>query len=188
MLSSPLATWLLTYAYDYPAFLLAALGVGIAGGDLRQLYPAETTAEFAAELTALGEGEMTPQPVAARYGFHVIHLERRVAGEILPFEAVSERIAAYLGKRAGRTALALCRRPSGGGRYRRHQAGGTGARLKTPLRLRLAPKRSQHVRRSSSARASLPSRPPVRGTGRRLQPAAPASVTPLTPRENMHRN
>jgi NNP family nitrate/nitrite transporter-like MFS transporter len=26
------ATWLLTYAYDYPTFLLAALGVGIAGG------------------------------------------------------------------------------------------------------------------------------------------------------------
>jgi NNP family nitrate/nitrite transporter-like MFS transporter len=32
MLSSALATWLLTYAYDYPTFLLAALGVGIAGG------------------------------------------------------------------------------------------------------------------------------------------------------------
>ena len=32
MLSAALATWLLTYAYDYPTFLLAALGVGIAGG------------------------------------------------------------------------------------------------------------------------------------------------------------
>src|SRR5262249_16461531 len=26
------ATWLLTFAYDYPTFLLAALGVGVAGG------------------------------------------------------------------------------------------------------------------------------------------------------------
>ena len=32
MLSAAVATWLLTYAYDYPTFLLAALGVGIAGG------------------------------------------------------------------------------------------------------------------------------------------------------------
>ncbi len=32
MLSAALATFLLTYAYDYPTFLLAALGVGVAGG------------------------------------------------------------------------------------------------------------------------------------------------------------
>ena len=32
MLSAALATWLLTFADSYPAFLLAALGVGIAGG------------------------------------------------------------------------------------------------------------------------------------------------------------
>ena len=32
MLSAAVMTALLTYAYDYPTFLLAALGVGIAGG------------------------------------------------------------------------------------------------------------------------------------------------------------
>src|SRR3990172_3016614 len=32
MLSAAVATWLLTFAYDYPTFLLAAPGVGIAGG------------------------------------------------------------------------------------------------------------------------------------------------------------
>ena len=32
MLSAAVATWLLTYAQSYPMFLLAALGVGIAGG------------------------------------------------------------------------------------------------------------------------------------------------------------
>ncbi len=32
MLSAAVATWLLTYAYDYKTFLLAALAVGIAGG------------------------------------------------------------------------------------------------------------------------------------------------------------
>src|SRR5262249_56932666 len=32
MVAAAIATWLLTYAYDYPTFLIAALGVGIAGG------------------------------------------------------------------------------------------------------------------------------------------------------------
>jgi MFS transporter, NNP family, nitrate/nitrite transporter len=32
MASAAVATWALTFAYDYPTFLLAALGVGIAGG------------------------------------------------------------------------------------------------------------------------------------------------------------
>jgi hypothetical protein len=32
MIAAAAATWLLTWAYDYPTFLLAALGVGIAGG------------------------------------------------------------------------------------------------------------------------------------------------------------
>jgi NNP family nitrate/nitrite transporter-like MFS transporter len=32
MLSAAVATWLLTFAYDYTTFLIAALGVGIAGG------------------------------------------------------------------------------------------------------------------------------------------------------------
>jgi NNP family nitrate/nitrite transporter-like MFS transporter len=32
MLAAAAATWLLTFAYDYPTFLIAALGVGIAGG------------------------------------------------------------------------------------------------------------------------------------------------------------
>ena len=32
MVAAAMATWLLTFAYDYPTFLLAALGVGIAGG------------------------------------------------------------------------------------------------------------------------------------------------------------
>jgi NNP family nitrate/nitrite transporter-like MFS transporter len=48
MLSAAVATWLLTFAYDYPTFLLAALGVGIAGGSfavgiayVSRWYPAE---------------------------------------------------------------------------------------------------------------------------------------------------
>src|SRR5215813_4176334 len=49
MLSAAVATWLLTFAYDYPTFLLAALGVGISGGSfavgiayVSKWYPPET--------------------------------------------------------------------------------------------------------------------------------------------------
>ena len=32
MLSAGVGTWLLTFAYNYPTFLIAALGIGVAGG------------------------------------------------------------------------------------------------------------------------------------------------------------
>src|SRR5215510_7335270 len=55
MIAAAVATWLLTFAYDYPTFLLAALGVGIAGGSfavgiayVSKWYPTE------AQGTALG--------------------------------------------------------------------------------------------------------------------------------------
>jgi peptidyl-prolyl cis-trans isomerase C len=55
---------------------------------------------------ALNPGEMTTLPVETRYGFHIIRLERKIAGEELPFEIVREKIAGYLGERAHRTAVA----------------------------------------------------------------------------------
>lgn len=76
------------------------------GGNLGQISAGETTPEFEAAIMALKPGEMTPLPVETRYGFHIIRLDRRIAGEELPFEIVRERIAGYLGERAHRTAVA----------------------------------------------------------------------------------
>ena len=41
----------------------------------------------------------------SRYGFHVLRVERRVCGRPLPFEAVHEKIAAYLDDRVWRQAV-----------------------------------------------------------------------------------
>ncbi|WP_143272521.1 peptidylprolyl isomerase, partial [Brachyspira hyodysenteriae] len=41
-----------------------------------------------------------------RYGFHVIRLDRRVAGRSLPFERVRDRIAGYLATSVGTRAVA----------------------------------------------------------------------------------
>jgi peptidyl-prolyl cis-trans isomerase C len=76
------------------------------GGHLGQITAEETTPEFAAALVELREGETTREPVVTRYGFHIIRLERRFPGQVLPLAAVSARIAAYLVERSRRLASA----------------------------------------------------------------------------------
>jgi peptidyl-prolyl cis-trans isomerase C len=74
------------------------------GGFLGQLLPDETTPQFQAALARLGEGETTVTPVATRYGFHIIRLEKRIPGPLLPFDRVSAHISQYLTERTRRTA------------------------------------------------------------------------------------
>ena len=64
-----------------------------------------TTPEFERALVGMKAGEIGPV-VESRYGFHIVHLERRVAGALLPFDAVQARIAAYLEERSQRLAIA----------------------------------------------------------------------------------
>ncbi len=66
------------------------------GGRLGQVSRGETVAEFEAALEELAEGEISKAPVATRFGFHVIALDRAIPGKDLPFDHVHERIAAWL--------------------------------------------------------------------------------------------
>ncbi len=79
---------------------------GQSGGNLGQIGPGDTTPEFEAALYRLAPGELTREPVESRYGFHIIHLARRIDGRELPFELVHDRIAEYLTERSRRTAIA----------------------------------------------------------------------------------
>jgi peptidyl-prolyl cis-trans isomerase C len=79
---------------------------GAQGGNLGQLTKGQTTLEFEQALTHLAPSAMTEEPVATRYGFHIIRLDRRVEGRELPFEVVADRIAAYLKESVERRALA----------------------------------------------------------------------------------
>jgi len=76
------------------------------GGNLGQLTGGATTPEFEQALLRLQPGEMTRAPVETRYGFHIIRLDRHIAGRDLPFDVVRERIAAYLVGRSRRLAVA----------------------------------------------------------------------------------
>ena len=66
------------------------------GGNLGQLTTGSTVPEFETMLHELEEGQLCPTPVPTRFGFHVVQLDRIIRGNRLPFEMVSERIAAYL--------------------------------------------------------------------------------------------
>ncbi|MEP3438972.1 MAG: peptidylprolyl isomerase [Hoeflea sp.] len=70
------------------------------GGRLGQISAGDTVAEFEAALDMLAQGEIAPEPVESRYGFHIIRLDARADGEILPFEAVETALRSALEKAA----------------------------------------------------------------------------------------
>jgi peptidyl-prolyl cis-trans isomerase C len=75
------------------------------GGHLGQISSGQTVPEFEAALANLPSGVVAPRPIETRYGFHVVSIERHIAGALLPFEVVHERIAQWLGDKARREAI-----------------------------------------------------------------------------------
>lgn len=76
------------------------------GGSLGQLSPGDLAAEVEAGLDRLQDGETASEPVRSRFGWHVLRLERRIEGRLLPFEHVLSRIALHLESRAWTAAAA----------------------------------------------------------------------------------
>jgi peptidyl-prolyl cis-trans isomerase C len=79
---------------------------GQVGGNLGQISTGQTTPEFEAALIAMRPGEISRTPVETRYGVHIIRLDRKVEGRVIPFEIVRERIATYLTEAVRRRAQA----------------------------------------------------------------------------------
>ncbi len=75
------------------------------GGSLGQIGPGQTVPEFEKALLTMPEGIVAPAPVETRYGFHVVLVERRVAGHELSFEAVQKLIFEWLNEKVQRTAV-----------------------------------------------------------------------------------
>jgi peptidyl-prolyl cis-trans isomerase C len=76
------------------------------GGNLGQITRGQTTPEFERALLALTPGELCAEPVATRYGLHIIRLDRKHAGQTLPYDAVAAQIAEYLRESVARRAAA----------------------------------------------------------------------------------
>jgi peptidyl-prolyl cis-trans isomerase C len=79
---------------------------GAQDGNLGQITEGQTTPEFENALKALAPGSMCDQPVATRYGFHIVRLDRKIDGRELPFEVVAQQIANYLSESVRRRASA----------------------------------------------------------------------------------
>lgn len=62
------------------------------GGLLGQLASGDTVPEFEAALATMDEGSLSQQPVGTRYGYHIIRLDGRVKGSVLPFDSVRPRL------------------------------------------------------------------------------------------------
>jgi peptidyl-prolyl cis-trans isomerase C len=75
-------------------------------GNLGQISSGQTTPEFEAALVLLAPGSISIEPVATRYGLHIIRYERKIEGRELPFEWVADRIADYLSESVHRRATA----------------------------------------------------------------------------------
>ena len=74
-------------------------------GNLGQIGPGQTVPEFEQALSAIPAGAVHGEPIASRYGFHVVRVSHRVEGRQLPFEAVEQKISAYLGEHVRRSAI-----------------------------------------------------------------------------------
>ncbi|WP_425406573.1 peptidylprolyl isomerase [Hwanghaeella sp.] len=71
-----------------------------AGGYLGQMRPGDMVPEFEVSLRAMVPGQISTAPVATRFGFHIIRLEAAAEGQVLPFDAVREKISAAMEKAA----------------------------------------------------------------------------------------
>lgn len=77
---------------------------GQVGGSLGQLARGQCVPEFEALVFRLGEGELAGRLLETRFGLHIVQVLRKVAGTLLPFEAVRGEIAAFLNRQASQRA------------------------------------------------------------------------------------
>jgi peptidyl-prolyl cis-trans isomerase C len=88
------------------ALVHSACPSGAHGGNLGQITAGQTTPEFEQALVAMTPGSISREPVATRYGFHIVRLDRKHDGRELPFDLVANQIAEYLQESVQRRAMA----------------------------------------------------------------------------------
>lgn len=90
--------------FDELALRHSACESRLQGGQLGQISKGQTVAEFEQQVFNLPEG-LHSQLIESRYGYHLVIIDQHVDGELLPYEAVAERIKNYLSEKATRTAI-----------------------------------------------------------------------------------
>lgn len=70
------------------------------GGRLGQIGKGQTVPAFEAALLNMQAGDTSDEPVASEVGYHIIRVHKRVEGNLLPFDAVSDWIAKTLSEQS----------------------------------------------------------------------------------------
>lgn len=68
------------------------------GGQLGQMVSGDTVPEFERAMDALEQGQLCPEPVPSRYGIHILRLDAKAVGDVLPFEVVKTQITEMVEK------------------------------------------------------------------------------------------
>lgn len=76
------------------------------GGQMGMVGKGQTVPEFEQALGRMIQGEIGARPVETRYGFHIVHMLRRLPGEQLPLARVLGQIQEYLAQQSRRRAVA----------------------------------------------------------------------------------
>lgn len=91
--------------FEVCALTLSNCPSGRQGGNLGQLGRGDTVPEFEEALFADRSTGVLPRLVKTRHGFHIVAIDRRIAGRLVPFEAVQVQIAERLAQRTQEVAL-----------------------------------------------------------------------------------
>lgn len=91
--------------FEACALTLSNCPSGRQGGNLGQIGRGDTVPEFEQALFADQWIGILPRLVKTRHGFHIVSIDRRVDGQVLPFDIVRERIAERLAERVQEVAL-----------------------------------------------------------------------------------
>ena len=75
------------------------------GGHLGQITKGQTTPAFEAALLDMQEGDISKEPLASEFGYHLIKVHKRLEGEQLPFEAVHDWIVDHLRRQSWQRAF-----------------------------------------------------------------------------------
>ncbi|QGZ37980.1 peptidyl-prolyl cis-trans isomerase C [Pseudoduganella flava] len=78
---------------------------GAVGGSLGQLKRGDCVPEFDAVLFRLAAGELAGRLVETRFGLHIVQVQRRLEGTLLPFDSVREQVADTLRRESWQRAL-----------------------------------------------------------------------------------
>ncbi|MFT0532980.1 peptidylprolyl isomerase [Castellaniella hirudinis] len=78
---------------------------GAGGGALGELTRGDMVPEFEKAVFAMPEYTLWGELIETRFGFHIVRTGRKVEGHVLPFEAVHERLAAWLEESSYRRAV-----------------------------------------------------------------------------------